>query len=108
MALSPSFRGNPTPLLSLKLQEAGGLMLGSITIFTNSIAIEPDGLAIIITLSLLLIILIISINYKQEQGPAGGALHLREGVWAASLALFHSWPSVPFRRPDLRDTAAPT
>lgn len=51
-------------------------MLGSITIFTNSIAIEPDGLVIIITLSLLLIILIISINYKQEQGPAGGAPHL--------------------------------
>lgn len=82
-------------------------MLSSITIFTNSTAIEPDGLAIIITLSLLLIILIISINYKQEQGPAGGALHLWEGVGAAALALFLSWPNVPFLRPDLRDIGDP-
>ena len=42
-------------------------------IFTNSAAIEPGSSAIIIMLSLLLIIPIISINYKQEQGPAGGA-----------------------------------
>ena len=46
-------------------------MLLSIIIFTNSTAIEPGSSAIIITLSLLLIILIISINYKQEWGTAG-------------------------------------
>ena len=51
-------------------QALGGsdLTLLSIIIFTNRAAIEPGSLAIIIMLSLLLIIPIISINYKQERG----------------------------------------
>lgn len=47
-------------------------MLLSVIILTNSAAIEPGSSAIIIVLSLLLIIPIISINYKQEQGLAVG------------------------------------
>ena len=49
------------------------LTLLSVIIFTNSAVIEPGSSAIIIMLSLLLIIPIISINYKQEQGLAVGA-----------------------------------
>lgn len=61
--------GTPPPLVTLPSptpspQAPGGsdLTLLSIIIFTNSAAIEPGSVAIIITLSLLLIILIISIN----------------------------------------------
>lgn len=83
-------------------------MLGSITIFTNSTAIEPDGLAIIITLSLLLIILIISINYKQERAQRVG--HCTSGrEWGQPLSPCSSPGQMsPSLRPDLRDIGDPT
>lgn len=89
-------------------------MLLSIIIFTNSTAIEPGSSAIIIMLSLFLIILIISINYKQERGTAGRSREAgiprggRGGLRLASLPALPLPPSSCFwPRPSVLSTAWP-
>lgn len=79
--------GNPwgTPIPHPIHQALGGsdLVLLPIIIFTKSAATGPGSSAIIITLSLLLIIPIISVNYKQARhsGWVGGGRATSGRAW---------------------------